>query len=138
MMHKLVTAISMATIAFASAAPAIADQGIPGNPSGTGQPSQTCQTVFKGGGGAPGNASGAPGSVFNEPGVSSPNGGTGGTAYNNARQGAGAPSQYDVACYQTTNHGTAKPPATMTPTASTASPSSSTAPTTAAPAPPHK
>jgi hypothetical protein len=64
------------------------------NPSGTGQPNQTCQnfgpTV------RPGNAGSSPGSVFNEPGQNSPLGGIGGAAYN----AAGAPSQYDVACFQ--------------------------------------
>jgi hypothetical protein len=76
------------------------------NPSGTGPPNQTCQsfavsstvlttpgqhssTVVQG-------AASSPGSVFNEPGFGSTSGGTGGTAYNNA----GAPSQYDVACFQ--------------------------------------
>ena len=77
------------------------------NPSGTGPPNQTCQnfatpnspilptpgqhstTVVQG-------AAKAPGSVFNEIGFGSTSGGTGGTAYNNA----GAPSQYDVACFQ--------------------------------------
>ena len=44
----------------------------------------------------------SPGSVFNEPGgVNSANGGTGGNAYNSAGPDhLGAPSQYDVACYQ--------------------------------------
>jgi len=67
------------------------------NPSGTGPPNQSCQ-AFEGPGGtnAPGNSGTAPGSVFNEPGFGSSNGGTGGNAYN----AAGAPSQYDVACFQ--------------------------------------
>jgi hypothetical protein len=67
------------------------------NPSGTGPPNQSCQS-FEGPGGsnAPGHSGTSPGSVFNEPGFGSTNGGTGGSAYNNA----GAPSQYDVACFQ--------------------------------------
>src|SRR5579859_5744968 len=67
------------------------------NPSGTGPPNQSCQ-AFEGPGGtnAPGNSGTSPGSVFNEPGFGSTNGGTGGNAYNSA----GAPSQYDVACFQ--------------------------------------
>ena len=67
------------------------------NPSGTGPPNQSCQ-AFEGPGGtnAPGNSGTSPGSVFNEPGFGSTNGGTGGNAYN----AAGAPSQYDVACFQ--------------------------------------
>jgi hypothetical protein len=82
---------------------AFATLGVPsamagsGNPSGTGPPNQSCQS-FEGPGGtnAPGQSGTSPGSVFNEPGFGSVNGGTGGSAYNNA----GAPSQYDVACYQ--------------------------------------
>jgi hypothetical protein len=67
------------------------------NPSGTGPPNQSCQ-AFEGPGGtkAPGHSGTSPGSVFNEPGFGSFTGGTGGSAYNNA----GAPSQYDVACFQ--------------------------------------
>jgi len=84
------------------------------NPAGTGPPNQTCQNqAFPGGSTnvltTPGQHSGtvvqgaanSPGSVFNEPtpfGTGSMNGGTGGAAYN----AAGAPSQYDVACYQQT------------------------------------
>ncbi len=74
------------------------------NPSGTGQPNQTCQTINAtstnptGATGAfyPGNAESASGSVFAEPGGVFVNGGVGGQRYN----AVGAPSQYDVACYQ--------------------------------------
>lgn len=68
------------------------------NPSGTGQPNQSCQAFEVPGTGAnaPGNSGTSPGSVFNEPGFGRTNGGTGGNAYNNA----GAPAQYDVACFQ--------------------------------------
>src|SRR5262245_16317490 len=90
---------------FVSAAP---------NPSGTGPPNQTCQDfgsfVRPAGAAGPLATGTSPGSVFNEPGaISGPggtggNGGTGGTggaAYN----AAGAPSQYDVACFQqSVNH----------------------------------
>jgi hypothetical protein len=71
------------------------------SPTGTGRPSQTCQnfvvtpTTLM----TPGHAASAQGSVFNEPApfnTGSTKGGTGGQAYNNA----GAPSQYDVACFQ--------------------------------------
>ena len=87
----LVTSAAFATIGVPAAFAA-------GNPSGTGPPNQSCQ-AFEGPGGtnAPGNSGTSPGSVFNEPGFGSQNGGTGGNAYNNA----GAPFQYDVACYQT-------------------------------------
>jgi hypothetical protein len=65
-----------------------------GNPSGTGPPSQSCQTIEGEGGVAPGNghASSSPGSPFNEPELNSEKGGIGGQHYN---EGA----QYDVACY---------------------------------------
>jgi hypothetical protein len=74
------------------------------NPSGTGMPNQTCQTINAtptnptGATGSfyPGNAQSAPGSVFAEPGGVFTNGGKGGQQYN----AVGAPSQYDVACYQ--------------------------------------
>jgi hypothetical protein len=69
------------------------------NPSGTGIPNQTCQLINnQGATGAfyPGNAQNAPGSVFAEPGGVFLNGGKGGQQYNLV----GAPSQYDVACYQ--------------------------------------
>ena len=68
------------------------------NPSGHGPPNQNCQAVLTAGGTTPGHTSSSPGSPFDEPGFGSqPNGGKGGIAYNNA----GAPSQYDVACFQT-------------------------------------
>jgi hypothetical protein len=55
----------------------------PGNPSGTGQPTQSCQALPN----EPGHASSSPGSPFNE---TLP--GNGGTHY-------AATAQYDVACY---------------------------------------
>jgi hypothetical protein len=63
-----------------------------GNPSGTGPPSQSCQTIEAEGGTTPGHASSSPGSPFNEPEINSENGGTGGQHYSEK-------SQYDVACY---------------------------------------
>ncbi len=66
------------------------------NPSTTGPPNQTCQDFLSANGHAPGGSGTSPGSVFNEPGFGSTSGGTGGSAYNTA----GAPSQYDVACFQ--------------------------------------
>ena|SRR5436190_18689189 len=69
------------------------------NPSGTGQPSQTCLSSTAPA--EPGNAASAPGSAFNE---TTP--GTAGTVYagngvsaTTANSG-NAVSQYDVACYQ--------------------------------------
>ena len=99
MRHKLSCASCMVAVAIiGGAAPAYAD---------------TDHGVECGGSGAtssPGNAATSPGSVFNEPGVNSVNGGKGNQAYNtNARQGAGAPAQYDVACGRVTANGSGTP-----------------------------
>lgn len=89
--------VLIASGAFAAAAPAaIAGSG---NPSGTGPPNQTCQLLETSNALPSTGAGNSPGSVFNEP-VNGSTGGTGGTTYNNV----GAPSQYDVACYQTSIH----------------------------------
>jgi hypothetical protein len=66
------------------------------NPPGTGKPNQTCQVISPTNSFAPGQASSSLGSVFNEPIINSPDGGKGGQQYNLV----GAPSQYDVACFQ--------------------------------------
>ena len=73
------------------------------NPSGSGQPSQTClsQTAPT----EPGNAANARGSAFNEPSAANPNGGTAGQMYAGNEQttqtlaNGHAVAQYDVACY---------------------------------------
>lgn len=70
------------------------------NPSGTGMPNQDCVDIEESGGTAPGHASSSPGSAFNEEGLDSEEGGIGGQHY----EAAGAPSQYDVACYQVSQH----------------------------------
>ena len=75
-------------IGFAGTVPALAS----GNPSGTGPPSQSCQDIEAAGGTTPGHAASSPGSPFNEPGINSTNGGTGGQHYSEK-------SQYDVACF---------------------------------------
>jgi hypothetical protein len=74
----------------------------PGNPNGTGQPSQMC--LSQASPNEPGNASTSPGSAFHEPGTLGPNdpGGTGGLNYagNGPHTvGTGVAAQYDVACY---------------------------------------
>jgi hypothetical protein len=69
------------------------------NPSGTGQPSQTCLSSTAPS--EPGNAAGAPGSAFNKTGP-----GIAGTVYAGSGVSATTPangaavSQYDVACFQ--------------------------------------
>jgi hypothetical protein len=79
-----------AFLGLAFAAPAAAD-----NPPGApGLPSQSCQQLEPN---TPGNSSSSPGSPFNEPGINSTNGGTGGQHYNET-------SQYDVACFQQSSH----------------------------------
>lgn len=71
-----------------------------GNPSGTGQPSQTC--LMGNALSEPGNAASAPGSAFNE------NGGIAGSMYAGSQpQNSSNPksvSQYDVACFQVSQH----------------------------------
>jgi hypothetical protein len=85
-----------ATVFALAAAPALGA----GNPSGTGQPSQTCLsgTALS----EPGNAAAAPGSAFNE------NGGIAGSMYAGSQpQNSNNPnsvSQYDVACFQVSQH----------------------------------
>jgi hypothetical protein len=95
MRTRLIAAIgaSLAGIAIAGAAPALAS----GNPVGTGPPSQSCQDIEAAGGTTPGNAASSPGSPFNEPGINSTLGGTGGQNYSPS-------SQYDVACYHVSQH----------------------------------
>src|SRR5258708_26358129 len=65
------------------------------NPSGTGLPNQSCQD-FEGPGGtnAPGSSGTSPGSVFNEPGFGSTNGGT----RRNTHKPVGAPAPHHRAC----------------------------------------
>jgi hypothetical protein len=111
-MKRFVAATAIAGfITLGMAAPAFA--ATPGNPSGTGNPTQSCQNVVAAGGQEPGNASSAQGSAFNEPTATSP-GGTGGLNYAGngpatagkttsgvglANNGGLVTSQYDVACY---------------------------------------
>ena len=64
------------------------------NPPGTGRPRQSCQDLEPN---TPGNAANSPGSPFNEPGINSVNGGVGGQHYSET-------SQYDVACFQQSQH----------------------------------
>jgi hypothetical protein len=97
-MRKICVAVCLAVLCTVGAGSALA-----ANPSGTGQPSQTCVTTTSAAN-EPGRAGQAPGSAFNE------NGGTAGAVYagngvSKTRAGsANAVSQYDVACYQVTTH----------------------------------
>lgn len=89
-MKKLV--VLVVTVFALAAAPALGA----GNPSGSGQPSQTC--LSSSAPSEPGNAASAPGSAFNE------NGGIAGSMYAGSQpQNSNNPksvSQYDVACFQ--------------------------------------
>lgn len=114
MMRKLFAASCLAGIAITGAAAA---------PAYAGPPGKTCQNTANSAGqlSTPGHSGSSPGSVFNEPGFGSQNGGTGGNAYN----AAGAPSQYDVACFENQS-GNLSPPSAPASTAP-----ASTVPTTA-------
>jgi hypothetical protein len=93
-MRKLLAVIAAGGV-LALTGPAIALAADPHTSGQTGQPGQDC-TSSQLATSRPGNSASSSGSVFNEQGINSTNGGTGGNAYNNA----GAPSQYDVACFQ--------------------------------------
>jgi hypothetical protein len=91
-----VRSVRIAVFVIALCVAMFASAGIAGaarNPSGTGRPSQSCQDIEAASGTTPGHASSSPGSPFNEPGINSANGGTGGQHYSET-------SQYDVACFQ--------------------------------------
>jgi len=90
MRRSLVVAPIVAFFALGLASPALADNP-PGPP---GPPSQSCQALEPN---TPGNSAASPGSPFNEPGINSANGGIGGQNYSEK-------SQYDVACFQLSQH----------------------------------
>jgi hypothetical protein len=119
MMRTLFAAGCLAGIVIAGAAAA---------PAYAGPPNVTCQNTANSSNQltTPGHSGSSPGSVFNEgtPFTPGPQG-TGGAAYN----AAGAPSQYDVACFknQSGNLSPGSAPASMAPT--TTAPTA--APTTA-------
>jgi hypothetical protein len=94
-MKRLLIAALVATFAVGVFVPAAYAGG--GNPSGTGPPSQSCQTIEAEEGRTPGHASSSPGSPFNEPEINSEKGGVGGQHYSEK-------SQYDVACYHVSRH----------------------------------
>lgn len=93
-------ALTAAALAFGGTA---AGAFAAANPSGTGQPSQTC--LGPAAPSEPGRASAAPGSAFNETGP-----GHAGTVYAGngisatTANSSHAVSQYDVACYQVSQH----------------------------------
>ena len=86
----LLAAPVVVVLSLSAAVPAVA-----ANPPGTGRPMQSCQDLEPH---TPGNSANSPGSPFNEPGINSVNGGTGGQHYSET-------SQYDVACFQQAMNG---------------------------------
>ena len=93
-MRAAVTAGVLAwMLVTAGAAPAFPS----GNLSGTGLPSQSCPRHRGCRRSTPGNSNSSPGSPLNEAGIDSVEGGIGGQHYNET-------SQYDVACYQVSQH----------------------------------
>jgi hypothetical protein len=105
-MRKLI-ASGLVVAGFALAVPAASFATDPHDGT-TGQPSQACLSSTAPN--EPGNASNAPGSAFNEPSDANPNGGTAGQVYagngHNTQTPANghAVSQYDVACFQVSQH----------------------------------
>lgn len=108
MRHKLFFAGCIVAVAVIGAAPVYADN-LHGFGCGTGAGTPMDATS------APGNSATSPGSTHNEPGTVSTLGGKGGAAYNSARQGAAAPSNYDTSCGNVTLHMTGTPIQTQTP-----------------------
>ncbi|HLY28609.1 MAG TPA: hypothetical protein VKQ72_19840 [Aggregatilineales bacterium] len=90
--------VMLVVIAVAIALGTIGAVWAAGNPSGTGQPGQSCQAQPS----SPGNAANNSGGAFNPNGVAA-------THYAGSQpQNSNNPnsvSQYDVACYQVSNNG---------------------------------
>ena len=112
MLHKLFAASCISAIAaVAAAAPAYA---VPNSHNNSCQTVETgMPTATYGGaiGNTPGNAATSPGSVFNEPGINSLDGGKGGLSYNKPHGASttGGIAQYDTACANTLKTGTGTP-----------------------------
>jgi hypothetical protein len=103
MKHKLFSASCLVAVAVIGAAPPAYADNLHGFGCGTnGGPGLDATST-------PGNSATSPGSPKNEPGINSPSGGKGGLAYNSARQGAAAPSNYDTSCGRVTANGTGTP-----------------------------
>ncbi len=94
---KRMKSVVVLLVALALALGTIGAVWAAGNPSGTGQPNQSCQAEPS----SPGHSSSAPGSAFN------PNG-TAGTVYAGQQpqnsKNPNSVAQYDVACYQVSTH----------------------------------
>lgn len=105
MRHLIASGLVVAALALAVPAASFATDPHNGT---TGQPSQTCLSSTAPT--EPGNASSARGSAFNEPSASNPNGGVAGQVYAGSGSNTQTPanghavSQYDVACFQVSQH----------------------------------
>jgi hypothetical protein len=88
--RSLFVLLATVGLSLGLAAPALAANP-PGSP---GRPNQSCQDLEPN---TPGHSASSPGSPFNEPGINSANGGIGGQHYSET-------SQYDVACFQQSQH----------------------------------
>jgi hypothetical protein len=89
LLRKLVLGITLSSALILVGAGA----ALAGNPSGTGQPNQSCQAQPS----TPGNSAAAPGSAFNPNGVAGSH--YAGTQPQNSKNPKSV-SQYDVACFQ--------------------------------------
>ncbi len=95
--HRLVLASVMLALMFLALLVPFGSALAASNPSGSGQPNQSCQAEPS----TPGNAASAPGSAFNTS-------GTAGMVYAGTQpqnsNNTHSVSQYDVACYQVSQH----------------------------------
>ncbi len=89
MRRSLLVLSAVAALTLGLAGPSFA-----ANPPGAPGPNQSCQSLEPN---TPGHSASSPGSPFNEPGINSVSGGIGGQHY-------AATSQYDVACFQASQH----------------------------------
>jgi len=94
-MKRIVVVVMALALVLGIAGAALAS----GNPAGTGQPGQSCQSQPA----SPGNSSSAAGSAFNEV-----PGGVAGSHYAGTQpqnsKNPNSVAQYDVACYQVSNN----------------------------------
>jgi hypothetical protein len=100
-MRKFIALLGVCGLFAAIATPAALANNPHNEENPTGKPEYSCQEINPNKGGlnpfTPGQAQESGGSPFNEPGESSPEGGTGGAHYSEN-------SRYDVACFQQEQH----------------------------------
>lgn len=100
-MRKFIALLGVCGLFAAIATPGALANNPHNEENPTGKPEYSCQEINPNKGGlnpfTPGQAQESQGSPFNEPGESSPEGGTGGAHYSEN-------SRYDVACFQHEQH----------------------------------